>query len=158
MAPGVFGIGRAFDGRGRHTLTRRREPRRINDVYFMADTPEQVLDIRLLAFSKSGLRLRGHTNYAAIEDKDEFRERAYAYDDKVTYYPRKVTDVPQRLRDTWQGEPIPGQLEGPGDKRIAQFDIRLMCSLTTAVCTPGISAAVSSHAHRSPVTRTTGTP
>ena len=35
---------------------------------------------------------------------------------------------------------------------------RLTCSLTTAACTPGISAAVSSQAHRSPVTSTTGTP
>ena len=34
----------------------------------------------------------------------------------------------------------------------------LTCSLTTAWCTPGISAAVSSHAHRSPVTSTIGTP
>ena len=36
--------------------------------------------------------------------------------------------------------------------------IRLTGSLTTAACTPGMSAAVSSHAHRSPVTSTTGTP
>ncbi len=36
--------------------------------------------------------------------------------------------------------------------------IRLTGSLTTAACTPGISAAVSSHAGRSPVTSTTGTP
>lgn len=35
---------------------------------------------------------------------------------------------------------------------------RLTGSLTTAARTPGISAAVSSHAHRSPVTSTTGTP
>lgn len=128
------------------------EPKQLSDLYFLAATPPEVLDIRLRAWSKAGLRGFGLTNYAAIPDEDVFWQRCWAFDDDFTFRPRKASEVRPELRESWQGEPITGQLEGPTDPRIAKLGISLEASLT--VCLPevmgiGTDALISTKSRRS---------
>ena len=52
-----------------------------------------------------------------------------AWDDEILYFPRNADEVPARMRDTWQGEPIEGKLDGPDDPRIKKFEMRIEATL-----------------------------
>jgi Recombination directionality factor-like len=100
------------------------QPTELSDVLLLSRSPGDVLDIRVKAWAKSGLKIVGRTNYAALP-RDEYARRVDAWDDDVLYRPRELKEVPKALRDSWQGEPIPAKLEGPGDPRIARFEMHV---------------------------------
>jgi hypothetical protein len=107
------------------------KPTAIDDVLFLSNDIGEVLDIRLKAWGQSGMpRIIGKTNFALIEDEDEFLERAWSFEDDITYFPLEVKDVPQRMRAEWNGEPISSHLEGRDDPRIERFSIALETQLT----------------------------
>lgn len=111
------------------------EPKTLNDVYFLSNEIGDVLDIRLKAWGSSGPKIVGLTNYATLP-KDEFEQRAWAYDDDILYFPLKPSEVPKDRRDAWNGEPISGKLAGPDDPRIGQFSIGLEATLS--ICLPEV--------------------
>lgn len=111
------------------------EPTSLDDVYLLSSTVGEVLDIRVKAWGKSGLRIIGTTNYAELPP-DEYAEKVDAWDDEFLYRPREVKEVPARLRATWQGESIPGKLAGPDDPRIAKFEMRM--EATFRFCLPRV--------------------
>jgi len=128
------------------------QPAELSDLFFLAATPPEVLDVRLRCWSKAGLRGFGATNYAAIPDPQVFLDRAWAFDDDFTFRPRKLSEVRQDLRASWQGEPVTGQLQGPDDPRLGKLGISLECTL--AVCLPevmgvGLVALISTKSRRS---------
>lgn len=98
------------------------EPKVIDDVFFLSDAPADVYDVRLRAWSQAGLRLVGLTNYAALPEED-FVTTAFGFDDDILYFPRNANEVRPDIRDAWQGEPIPGHLEGQDDLRIQKLGI-----------------------------------
>lgn len=108
----------------------------LDDLYFLAATPPEVLEIRLMAFSQSGLRGVGLTNYAGIPDFDEFMARAWLFDDDFMFRPKNVREVRKELRETWEGEPIYDRLTGPDDPRIKKLEIKLTASLS--FCMPEV--------------------
>lgn len=111
------------------------EPKTLNDVYFLSNEIGDVLNIRLMAWGASGAKIVGLTNYATLP-KDEFEQRAWAFDDDILYFPLKPSEVPKDRRDAWNGEPISGKLEGPDDPRIARFAIGLEATLS--ICLPEV--------------------
>lgn len=119
------------------------EPHELTDIYFLFDDVPAVLDIRLLAFSQSGIRGVGATNFAAIQDDTEFERRLWgedAFKDGFTFFPKEAKEVRPELRENWEGEPIEGELLGLGDaatkKRVEQLQIKVVCSLE--FCLPEI--------------------
>lgn len=113
------------------------EPKQLDDVAFLSNHIIDVLDIRLMAWGSSGIRLRGDTNYASYP-AGEWEQRAYAFDDHVTYFPLSVDEFGQgsELRDTWQGEPLRSTLNGPDDPRIRKYEINIECTFT--FCLPKV--------------------
>lgn len=123
------------DAAARFTEVYGETPQTIDDVYFLSNEIDDVLDIRLRAWGAGTPKIVGLTNYATLP-KDEFQERAYAFDDEILYFPRTLSEVPKDRRDTWQGEPIRGKLEGPDDPRIPRFQINLEATLS--ICLPQV--------------------
>ena len=111
------------------------KPKQLDDLYFLSNNIGDVLDIRLKAWGSSGIRLVGDTNYATLP-KDEWEERAFAFDDDVTFYPLEAKEVRRELRDAWNGEPIRDRLTGPNDPRIEKLQINVECTLT--FCLPKV--------------------
>lgn len=111
------------------------DPKELDDLFFLSNHIGDLLDIRLMAWGSSGIRLRGDTNYATLP-RDEWEERAFAFDDGVTFYPLDVKEVRREIRDTWNGEPILDQLTGPADARIEKLQIHVECTLT--FCLPKV--------------------
>jgi hypothetical protein len=111
------------------------QPSQLDDLYFLSNNIGDVLDIRLMAWGTSGPRIVGSTNYATLP-RNEWEERAFAFDDEITYYPLGPDEVRSELRDNWNGEPIRGQLEGPNDARIEKLKINVECTLT--FCLPKV--------------------
>lgn len=111
------------------------EPKQLDDVYFLSDNIGDVLSIRLMAWGTSGPRLVGDTNFATLPP-DEWEDRAKAFDDDITYYPLSPADVKADIRDTWNGEPIRGRLEGPKDARIKKLSIGIECTMN--FCLPEV--------------------
>jgi hypothetical protein len=112
------------------------QPDAIDDVLFLSNDVGEVLDIRLKAWGSSGMRIIGKTNYALIEDEDEFLERAWSFVDDIKYFPLEAKEVPKRLRDEWEGEPIDATLEGRDDPRVEQFSVGL--ETTLSFCLPRV--------------------
>lgn len=112
------------------------KPKQLDDLYFLSNNIGDVVDIRLKAWGTSGIRIVGATNYATLP-RDEWEERAYAFNDDVTFWPLKASEIKNKaMRDSWNGEPIPGRLEGPDDPRIEKYGINVECSLT--FCLPKV--------------------
>lgn len=111
------------------------EPKVLDDVYFLSNNIGDVLDIRLMAWGSSGVRLRGDSNFATLP-RDEWEERAFAFDDTVTFYPLEAKEVRPALRENWNGEPLLDQLNGPTDPRVAKLAINVECTLT--FCLPKV--------------------
>jgi len=108
------------------------EPKELRDVYFISNEVPAVLDIRLLAFSQSGIRGVGDTNYAAITDESEFEEHVFgaaAFKDGFTFFPKDVSEVRPELKESWEGEPIHGELDGRNDPRVERLQVKTHCSL-----------------------------
>jgi hypothetical protein len=108
------------------------EPREIHDLFFLQNSVPEVLDIRLLAFSQTGIRGVGDTNFAEITDDDEFERRVFgaeAFTDGFTFFPRDVNEVRPELRESWEGEPIYDQLRGRSDPRVERLQIKVVASL-----------------------------
>lgn len=111
------------------------QPKQLDDVHFISNNIGDVLDIRLMAWGTSGVRLRGDTNYATLPP-GEWEERAYAFDDLVTFYPMGLDEVPRAMHETWQGEPLLDRLRGRDDKRIKKYEINVEATLT--FCLPKV--------------------
>jgi hypothetical protein len=108
------------------------EPKQIGDIYFLANEVPAVFDIRLLAFSQSGIRGVGDTNFAEINDEAEFEERIFgakAFEDGFTFFPKDVSEVRPEMRETWEGEPVHGELTGRNDARVDKLDVKYVASL-----------------------------
>lgn len=105
------------------------QPRQLDDVMFLSNHVGDVLDIRLMAWGASGVRLRGDTNYATLP-RDEWEQRAFAFDDSLVFYPLNADEVPKTRRDEWQGEPLLDRLKGPDDPRIGKYEINVEATLT----------------------------
>lgn len=104
-------------------------PKQLDDVLLLSNRVGDVLDIRIQAWRQGGRSIWGNTNFATIEDRDEFLARMAAWDDECLYFPRTVNDVPARLRDSWQGEPIEFTLDGPDDPRIGKYEMKVSATL-----------------------------
>lgn len=104
------------------------EPKALDEVLMLSNVVSDVLDIRVKAWSLSGLRIWGKTNFAALP-RDEFLARWDAWDDEILYFPREAAEVPARLRDSWQGEPIEATLAGPDDPRIGKYEMHVEATL-----------------------------
>lgn len=114
-------------------------PKELRDVYFLSNDVQAVLDIRLLAFSTSGIRGVGDTNFATLTDETEFEERVFgsrAFRDGFTFFPKDVGEVRPELRETWEGEPVYGELDGPNDPRVKKLEVKVVTSLE--FCLPEI--------------------
>lgn len=111
------------------------KPKQINDVYFLSNNIGDVLDIRLMAWGSSGVRLVGDTNYATLP-LNEWEQRAFSFTDTVTFYPLNAKEVAPAQRADWNGEPIRGELNGPDDPRIERLEINLECTLK--MCLPQV--------------------
>jgi hypothetical protein len=111
------------------------KPPQLDDLFFLSNNIGDLLDIRLMAWGTSGPRIVGDTNYATLP-RDEWEDRAFAFDDQITYYPLGPDEVRREIRDTWNGEPIRGTLEGPDDARIEKLKIGVECTLT--FCLPKV--------------------
>jgi len=107
----------------------------LDDVYFLSNNLADVLDIRVMAWGTSGPRIAGDTNYAGF-GRDEWEQRAFAFDDEITYYPLSADEVKLDIRAGWNGEPIRGLLEGRDDARIEKLKINVECTLT--FCLPKV--------------------
>lgn len=106
------------------------KPKRLDDLYFLSNDPTQVLDIRLMAWGKSGVRIRGNTNFAAL-GKDEWEDAAFAFVDDVTFYPIAADELPPKWRDKWKGQPIRNQsIDGPDHNWVRKYEINVECTLT----------------------------
>ncbi len=103
-------------------------PKSLSDVYFLVDDPTTVLQIRLTAFSQTGIRAIGQTNYAGLP-ADEFLARAWSYEDDILFFPKDQSEVRPELRENWEGAPIPGRLEGYDDPRRETVGFKLTASL-----------------------------
>jgi hypothetical protein len=108
------------------------KPDAIDDLYFLANAVPDVLDIRILAFSKLGIRGIGQTNFANITDADEFEERVWgseSFKDDFLFFPKDQKEVRAELRENWEGEPIQGTLTGRDDPRVKRLDAKVVASL-----------------------------
>jgi hypothetical protein len=111
-------------------------PKQLADLYFLAATPPEVLEVRLLAFSKTSLRGAGLTNYAGIPDEQLFLASAWSFEDDFMFRPKNEKEVRPELREDWKGEPIYDRLKGADDPRIAKIGIELRATLS--VCLPEV--------------------
>lgn len=113
------------------------EPVSLDDVYLLSNSVPEILDIRIKAWGKSGLRIVGLTNFAELPP-DEYADRVDAWtDEQVLLRPREAKEVPAKLRDTWQGETIPLRpLQGPDDPLISRFEMRV--EATFRFCLPRV--------------------
>lgn len=111
------------------------KPHQIDDVFFLSNNIGDVLDIRLMAWGTTGPRIVGDTNFATLP-RHEWEERAFAFDDQITYFPLGPDEVRKEIRDTWNGEPIRGVLEGKDDARVEKLKIGVECTLT--FCLPKV--------------------
>jgi hypothetical protein len=105
------------------------QPKQLDDVLLLSNRIGDVLEIRVKAWRKSGLCVWGKTNLATIEDRDEFLAALAAWDDDAFYFPRELKDVPPRLREAWQGEPVEFKLDGPEDARIKKYEMHIEATL-----------------------------
>lgn len=108
------------------------EPKELTDLYFLLDSVPAVLDIRLLAFSQSGIRGVGGTNFAEIVDDTDFEARVWgehSFKDTFTFFPKDVSEVRPELRENWEGEPIEGELTGRDDPRVKRLEVKVVASL-----------------------------
>lgn len=105
------------------------QPKQLDEVILLSNHIRDVLEIRIKAWRKSGLCVWGKTNFATIEDRDEFLAALDAWDDEAFYSPRELKDVPARMRDAWQGEPIEFTLAGPDDPRIKKYEMHVEATL-----------------------------
>ena len=105
------------------------QPKQLDEVILLSNRIGDVLEIRVKAWRKSGLCVWGKTNLATIADRDEFLARLDAWDDSAFYFPRELKDVPPRLREEWQGEPIEFTLDGPDDPRIKKYEMHVEATL-----------------------------
>ena len=115
------------------------EPKTLDDLYFLSNEVPDALDIRLAAFSESGIRGIGQTNFATIMDESEFEDRVFganAFTDDFLFFPKDVDEVRAELRENWEGEPIPGRIEGRDDVRIERLGIKIVATLE--FCLPEI--------------------
>ena len=111
------------------------QPKQLDDIFFLSNNIGDILNIRLMAWGKSGPKIVGDTNYATLP-REEWEDRAFAFDDEITYFPRSPADVKADIRDTWNGEPIRGQLTGPDDARVKKLEINVECTLN--LCLPKV--------------------
>lgn len=111
------------------------QPRQLDDLFFLSNNIGDILDIRLMAWGSSGPRIVGDTNFATLP-RDEWEQRAFAFDDDITYFPLSPEEVKSDLRATWNGEPVRGTLTGPDDARIDRLKIGVECTLT--FCLPKV--------------------
>lgn len=111
------------------------EPKQLDDLFFLSNDVDAVLEIRLMAWGAAGPRVRGETNFATL-GKDGWEAAARAFDDEVLFYPRSAKEVPRELRDDWDGEPLRDKLTGPADPRITRLQIGIECTLT--FCLPNV--------------------
>lgn len=111
------------------------EPKTLADLYFLSNLVPDVLEIRLMCWSKTGLRGVGMTNYAAL-DEDEFASRVFAYEDDFLFFPKDVKEVRPELRETWEGEPVEGRIEGATDPRVEKLGIKVAATLS--FCLPEV--------------------
>lgn len=115
------------------------QPKELRDVFFLANDVPAVLDIRLLAFSTSGIRGVGDTNFAEITDETEFEERVFgarSFTDGFTFFPKDVSEVRPEQREAWEGEPVHGKLDGRKDPRVEKLQVKVVTSLE--FCLPEI--------------------
>lgn len=100
-----------------------REPKVIDDVYFLSNTIGDVLDVRRKVWRQSGLAAMSLTNFAAYPP-DIFRERLDAWDDELITFP--------------DDKPEPGryQLQGKEDPIIAKTKMKVYATLR--VCLPRV--------------------
>jgi len=105
------------------------KPKKLDDLFFLSNDPAAVLDIRLMAWGKSGVRIRGNTNYAAL-GKHEWEDAAFSYVDDVTFYPMAADELPQAWREKWKGQPVPWKLDGPDHAWIKKYEINVEATLT----------------------------
>ena len=105
------------------------DPKRLDDLYFLSNDPAAVLDIRLMAWGKSGVRIRGNTNFAAL-GKDEWEDAAFSFVDDVTFYPMAADELPPAWREKWKGQPVPWKLDGPDHAWIKKYEINVEATLT----------------------------
>lgn len=105
------------------------KPKKLDDLYFLSNDITQVLDIRLMAWGSSGVRIRGNTNFAAL-GKDEWEAAAFALTDDVTFYPLAADELPQAWRTKWKGQPVPWKLDGPEHAWIKKYEINVEATLT----------------------------
>lgn len=105
------------------------KPKRLDDLYFLSNWVGSVLDIRYMAWGKSGVRVRGNTNFATY-GKDEWEEAAYSYVDDVTFYPMAADELPPAWRAKWKGQPVPWKLDGPEHGWIKKYEINVEATLT----------------------------
>lgn len=115
------------------------EPKSIDDVHFLSNDVTDALDIRLAAFSESGIRGIGQTNFASIVDESEFEDRVFganAFTDDFLFFPKDVDEVRAELRENWEGEPVHGKIEGRDDARVEKLGIKIVATLE--FCLPEI--------------------
>lgn len=114
-------------------------PKSIDDIYFLSNEVPDALDIRLAAFSESGIRGIGQTNFATIMDESEFEDRVFganSFTDDFLFFPKDVDEVRPELRENWEGQPIAGRIEGKDDARIEKLGIKIVATLE--FCLPEI--------------------
>lgn len=106
------------------------KPKRLDDLYFLSNDPASVLDIRLMAWGSSGVRIRGNTNFAAL-GREEWEQAAFSFIDDVTFYPVAADELPPKWREKWKGQPIPNQsIDGPDHNWVGKYEINVECTLT----------------------------
>jgi len=105
------------------------KPKCLDDLYFLSNDPASVLDIRLMAWGKSGPRIRGNTNYATLP-RDEWQDAAFALTDEVTFYPLAADELPTKWQKGWKGQPITNQPITPDHAWIEKYDIHVEATLT----------------------------
>jgi hypothetical protein len=106
------------------------EPKQLDDLYFLSNDPAAVLEIRLMAWGSSGMRIRGKTNYAELP-RDEWEKAAFAFDDAVTFFPLSADELPAKWRDQWKGQPITNQrIDGPDHNWVKKYEINVEARLT----------------------------
>ncbi len=105
------------------------KPKRLDDVYFLSNWVGAVLEIRLMAWGSSGVRIRGNTNYATY-GREEWEKAAFALEDDVTFYPIAADELPAKWRDSWKGQPIPNRHITAEHNWIRKYEVNVEATLT----------------------------
>lgn len=87
---------------------------KVLDILFLSNSVEAVLDIRYLAWGTSGLKARGHTNFALDPD-------GMGGPDKVTAYPENSPTARE------------GEITGLDDEKAVKLELKLYGSLFFAL-------------------------